>query len=111
MLDTSKEYIICAANWYNDGKKHEAQPDNITIGFVTLGMYHNWCIGNFYLIRQEILNKEYYELEDKCTEGFLTSKRRFVEREEAGQLALACGQIKKMSYFGGKKLDSSDLYH
>ena len=43
-------------------------------------------------------------------EGFLTSHNRFVDRVEAGQIAIACGQIKKMHYLSGERLDSSDLY-
>ncbi len=40
-----KEYILSAANYYNDGKKHEHQPNNIEIGFVVCGRRHHNCIG------------------------------------------------------------------
>jgi hypothetical protein len=110
MIDTAKEYIVCAAIHYNDGKEHVHQPINIKSGFVTLGLGHHYCVYLFSMIMQGIHNDAYYKLENECVFGFLTSRRRFVEREEAGQIAIACGQIEKMEYFGGKKLDSSDLY-
>ena len=43
-------------------------------------------------------------------QGFVDFDGNFYNREESGRIALACGQIKKLGYFGGKELDSSDLY-
>ena len=39
------ERILCAAIWYNDGKKHVHQPINIETGFVICGRRHHNCIG------------------------------------------------------------------
>lgn len=36
-----KEYIICAANHYDDGKKHPHTPKNIEQGFVICGRRHH----------------------------------------------------------------------
>ena len=47
---------------------------------------------------------------DHKTDGFYTSYGRWVDRKEAAQIALACGQIKKCHYFGGNELDSSDIF-
>lgn len=47
---------------------------------------------------------------DHQTDGFYTSYGRWVDRKEAGEIAIACGQIEKMRYWGGEKLDSSDLF-
>lgn len=42
-------------------------------------------------------------------QGFLTSRNRFVNRKEAAEIALACGQIEELKYFADE-LDSSDLF-
>lgn len=47
---------------------------------------------------------------DHNTDGFYTSYGRWVDREEAAKIAIGSGQIQKCHYFGGKKLDSSDLF-
>lgn len=47
---------------------------------------------------------------DQNTDGFYTSYGRYVDRVEAGKIALAAGQCKKLSYWGGEKLDSSDIF-
>lgn len=44
------------------------------------------------------------------TSGFYTSYGRYVDRAEAGKIALAAGQCKKLHYWGGEKLDSSDIF-
>jgi hypothetical protein len=41
-------------------------------------------------------------------QGFMTSEGRFVEREEAGQIALAAGQTDKLKW--GPDLYSEDLW-
>lgn len=41
--------------------------------------------------------------------GFIDDKGTFMHREEAGQHALACGQLKSLRY-NGKKLYSEDLW-
>jgi len=46
---------------------------------------------------------------DQDTDGFYTSYGRWVDREEAAKIALACGQIKKLHYWKDK-LDSSDIF-
>lgn len=47
---------------------------------------------------------------DQTTDGFYTSYGRYVDRVEAGKIALAAGQCKKLRYWGGEKLDSSDIF-
>ena len=46
---------------------------------------------------------------DHHTDGFYTSFGRWVDRKEAAQIALACGQCKEPLIMG-TRLDSSDLY-
>jgi hypothetical protein len=38
-----KEYILCAAIWFDDGKEYRLQPKNITTGLVLCGWRHG-CI-------------------------------------------------------------------
>lgn len=33
----NKEYILCAANYYNDGIIHPHRPINVGVGFITCG--------------------------------------------------------------------------
>ena len=113
MIDTSKEYIVCAANWYDDGRTdHGNQPKNVERGFVLYGLGHANCVACFAVLHKfPPYTEEALALKRTCKEGFITSHRRWVDRTEAGQIAIACGQIEKMHYLGGKELDSSDLYH
>lgn len=46
---------------------------------------------------------------DRHTDGFYTSYGRWVNREDAAKIALACKQIDKLHYWDDR-LDSSDLY-
>ena len=46
---------------------------------------------------------------DSHTDGFYTSYGRYVDREKAAKIALACGQIKRLHYWQDA-LDSSDVF-
>ena len=110
MIDNSKEYVLCAANWYKDGTEAPRGliAQNIDSG-VVIGQ---WRHGNVINIRStnplwnakklaermgenpmEIKKYEdtlaYFDEDD----GFITSKGRFVDRWQAAELALLCGQI------------------
>ena len=41
MIDNSKEYLLCAAVWYDTGVKCVHQPTNIDRGLVVCGMRHH----------------------------------------------------------------------
>lgn len=82
MIDSSKEYILCAAlkriepkntnsYWKND-------LDTIEIGY----RHHD--------IRNRFLGEVSCKIKDQ---GFYTSKGRFVNREEAMKIAYECGQV------------------
>jgi len=79
------ERILCAAIWYNDGKKHVHQPINIETGFVICGRRHHNCIGIADIFGLKITRKD--------VQGFLTSKDRFVDRKEAVPIARSADQI------------------
>ena len=99
----STSYIICAAIWFKDGKKHKHQPRNIDSGFVVAGRRHH----NVFLTVADILKKDYKEHTfDDGVQGFLTSDDRFVDRKEGGQIAFDAGQTAKLT----ECLFSEDLY-
>lgn len=108
MIDNSKEYIICAAVWYDDGiEKDDTQKGitfpfhgkgrtytntNITTGFVIGQFRHGNCIA----IRPT--NPE-FNGGMKTVQGFLTSKGKFVDRWQGAVIAHRCGQISDKAYY------------
>lgn len=110
MIDNSKEYILCAAIWYQDGTEAPRGfiAQNIDSG-VVIGQ---WRHGNCINIRatNPIWNKktlsergkgdvpmrvseETPDIEYDYVDGFLTSKGRFVDRWQAAKIAMDCGQL------------------
>ena len=99
----STPYIICAAIWFKDGKKHKHQPRNIDSGFVVAGRRHH----NVFLTVADIKDVPYKDYGySENIQGFLTSDDRFVNRKEAGQIAFDAGQTAKLT----ECLFSEDLY-
>lgn len=96
------EYIMCAANYHDDGKEYLFKPYNIDTGYVICGWRHP-CIGEIYMALHP--NEKCW---DKCEQGFLTTKNRFLNREEALILVKQNGQLKK-DLLGGV-LTSEDLW-
>ena len=109
-LNNSKiEYIMCAANYYEDGQDHKFQPYNINKGFVICGWRHPNA-GCSYLAATNIsvpYTFKHYKWDD-CIQGFLTTKNRFLTREEALELVKSNGQLTK-PLIGGV-LSSEDLW-
>jgi hypothetical protein len=101
-----KEIILCAANHYEDGKNHPHQPNNITSGFVICGLRHSNCITIFSIMVGFPYDDNAMVIKKTERQGFLTSENRFVEREEAAQIAIEAGQIKQHKIV----LYSEDLY-
>ena len=109
MIDNSKEYIICAAIWYQDGTEAEKGmiAQNIDSGVVIGQWRHGNCIniratnplwnakalaerrGEHPMIEKYDDTLPYF----KELDGFLTSKGRFVDRWQAAKIALECGQL------------------
>lgn len=102
---SSIEYIICAAIHFEDGKKHEHQPKNIESGFVVAGRRHHNCFMTVVDCRGGDVDKELRNFKEE-EQGFLTSKDRFVNRKEGGEIAYAAGQTADLR----KCLFSEDLY-
>ena len=100
-------YIICAAIWYQDGKKYMHQPRNVDSGFTVCGRRHHNCFITSYILNgEESLKKKVSTDEWKVTQGFITSDDRFVNRKEASQIAYDSGQTVKLT----ECLFSEDLY-
>lgn len=108
------ERIICAANYYNDGKTHSHQPKNIpTTGFVVCGRRHHNCIHTFAMIVGFPYSEEGHRIHRTEVQGFLTNTNRFVTRKEAYKIAFAADQIKgpnKGQSENSIGLTSEDLY-
>lgn len=101
-----KEYILCAANHYDDGKEMVHGPKNIESGFVICGRRHHNCISIFAKMVGFPYDDNGHALMRTERQGFLTNTDRFVEREEAAQIAFEAGQIKQHKIV----LFSEDLY-
>ncbi len=100
--DNQIEYILAAAIWFDDGTENLYQPFNIKTDLVLCGWRHGTIfpqIGGLVIERRNlgVINE---------IQGFLTSKNRFVERKEAGEIAFKAGQISEPTDF----LFSEDLY-
>ena len=107
-----KEFILCAAIWYQDGKKHNDQPENIDNGFVICGRRHNNCYSVIEALSKHDKNIRLSvdKIENSMTDeqykkhhGFITSMDRYVDRKEAYEIAKLNDQIKFVK-------DSSDEY-
>jgi hypothetical protein len=93
----NKEFILCAAIWINDGKKHEQQPENIEIGFVVCGRRHHNCYQTIKDLKGDV--NTYFKSLDisedsyRNYQGFMTSFDRYVDRKEGWIIAKANNQI------------------
>jgi hypothetical protein len=106
------ERIICAAVWYKELEckypnmpKESYLPKNIDRGIVFSGHRHGQCIYTKCAMTG-LRDAESGQHE----QGFLTSKNRFVSREEALQIALKENQVIDLNEIRGNKLYSEDLY-
>lgn len=82
-----QEYITCAAIHYKDNMEYKHQPKNIDVGFVIAGHRHH----NIIAIMHQLLGDRFKGKD--CVQGFLTSKDRFVDRQEGGHIAKKAAQI------------------
>ena len=96
------EYVMCAANHVDDGEHYTFKPFNINTGLVFCGWRHPNC---FETMKQQFPHDMWGQ---KTTQGFLTTKNRFLTRSEALELVKINGQLKK-DLVGGI-LTSEDLW-
>ena len=85
-----KEYILCSAIHYNDGKEHVHQPKNITSGIVIAGRRHHNCITTLSALVGDEYDKK---LAGRDAQGFITNTDRFVTRKEAYIIAEKAEQL------------------
>ena len=124
MIDNSKEYIACSAIHYDNGKHyHFMEGYGVKSGFVIGGLRHPFILSvlpeNVYFHtteeKQRELNPEMkwnnYLDKHETTQGFITSYGRFVDRKEAMEIALKCGQVRE-EYLGNKRIGlfSEDIF-
>lgn len=88
-----QEYILSAANYYNDNIIHEHQPKNIEVGFVVCGRRHHNCINTFAQIASFPYNDYWNKIHNTEIQGFITNTNRFVNRQEAYKIAYESNQI------------------
>ena len=113
MIDNSKEYVICAAVWYQDGTEAPRGmiAQNIDSGVVIGQWRHGNCINiratnpiwNKKTLKERVdresqdipmmVSNEKPDIEYDYVDGFLTSKGRFVDRWQAAKIAMVCGQL------------------
>jgi hypothetical protein len=98
------ERILCSAIHYPEENTAVHKPRNITEGIVLCGFRHSDVIGQFSALTGRRTNIVPH------TQGFLTSKNRFVNREEALEIAEKAGQIPETVEIRGGRLYSEDLY-
>ncbi len=105
------ERIICAAVWYKEIEMKKDIPFNVYLpininkGIVFCAHRHAQCIYSKVAITG-LRDAESGENE----QGFLTSKNRFVSREEALKIALKENQVIDLTQVRGTDLYSEDLY-
>ena len=93
----SKEFILCAAIWVDDGLKHGQQPKNIGVGFIVCGRRHHNCYQTIKDLKGDV--NEYFKslnMSDgsyRSHQGFITSLDRYVDRKEGWVIAKANNQV------------------
>lgn len=106
------EKIYCAAIWYAELNpiSEVRNPENISEGVVVLGHRHGDIIKNVF----NLLGKRTVMYGDnsvgKTVQGFLTTKNRFVDRDEAAEIAWKENQILDKSISNPNHLYSEDIY-
>ena len=106
------EYILCSAIWYKDliSKKEfdsNVNPLNVDRGLVFCGHRHMQCMYTMCSITG--LRSVPVEV-GEFIQGFLTSKNRFVDREEGLKLAILSEQVVENETINNFKLFSEDLW-
>lgn len=103
----NSERILCCAIHYNNKSFYKGNPDNIHSGIVISGFRHDRCLKMLHGLFGSSYDKT---LVQGKAQGFLTSKNRFVSREEAFKIhKVNYPDLKPFDDFNGE-LFSEDLY-
>ena len=101
-----KEYILCSAVHFDDGKEYVHQPINIGSGYVVCGMRHHNCYMTVSVLSNGIVMQDKEDIQ-----GFITNRNRFVDRKEAMELVIENGQCHNGKLCNPRVgLFSEDLY-
>lgn len=100
------EHILCSAIWYDDEVKRAHLPKNVTTGIVASALRHCNCFTLLAAIYPDLDYMDSSKYKHRPMQGFLTSKGRFVDRKEGGEIAFAAGQTETLI----EKLHSEDLW-
>lgn len=105
-----KEFILCAANHYDDGVEDVHTCTNIKTGFVICGRRHHNCISTFAKMVGFPYDENGLKLMRTEEQGFITNTNRWVDRLEALKIAKEAGQL--IHGYGNEQLGlfSEDLY-
>ncbi len=105
-----KEFILCAANYYDDGIENTHSCKNIKTGFVICGRRHHNCIATFAKMVGFPYDENGIKLMQTEQQGFITNTDRWVDRLEALKIAKEANQL--ITEEGNEKLGlfSEDLY-
>ncbi len=87
------EYILCSAIWYKDLPTQKLLATNIDKGIIVCGHRHGHIIATVKALAELRTVKFGADSVGETEQGFLTSKNRFVSREEAAIIAFSTGQI------------------
>jgi len=107
------EYILCSAVWYKDIELKQifdsnVNPVNVNRGLVFCGFRHCHCM--YTMCSVTGLRSVQSEV-GEYVQGFLTSKNRFVNREEAMLIAIESKQLKEsIMNTNNRDLFSEDLW-
>lgn len=88
-----REYILCSAIWYKDLPTQKLLATNIDKGIIVCGHRHGNIIATVKALAELRTVKFGADSVGETEQGFLTSKNRFVSREEAAIIAFSTGQI------------------
>jgi hypothetical protein len=87
------EYILCSAIWYKNLPTQKLLPMNIEKGIIVCGHRHGQIVSTVKALAELRSVKLGPNGDCETEQGFLTSKNRFVSREEAAIIAFSSGQI------------------
>jgi hypothetical protein len=112
-MENKPEYITCAAIWYKDLPTQVYPPKNIDKGLVVCGHRHSNCIDIMKSLAGLRTTQFGPDSVGETIQGFMTSRHRFVDRQEAMSIAKSTGQVDlSINQLGNPMIGlfSEDLY-
>ncbi len=114
-LSKTEEYIMCSAIWYKELplvepkalENYGIRPYNVDKGIVFCGWRHGNCMYQMCAITGKPSVEDHV---GEYVQGFLTSKNRFVDREEGFVIAKSMGQLLEPDKKYGETLYSEDVW-